>query len=353
MSFDNGLIDLRSDTVTHPTPAMREAMYRAEVGDDVNDEDPTVNRLQERAAALTGHEAALFVASGTMGNLLALQTHCARFARGVEIIAGNKSHIYLNETGGMAAVVGAQAYSVPNQPDGTLLLDDIEAAIRVEDPHHPRSRLVCLENTHNICGGVPLTPDYTEQVADLAHSRGLLVHIDGARIFNAAVAQGVDVKTLTAPADSVMFCLSKGLGAPIGSLLCGSKDFIYEAKRYRKMVGGAMRQVGVIAAAGNVALDSMIERLEDDHAIAKQLADSLRAMPDLVVEPNVPTNMIYFQLAPSAKVSDTELVTRMQARGIVMYGADAGRFRLVTHYWISAVDVAKVVGAFRDALSTE
>lgn len=353
MSFDNGLIDLRSDTVTHPTPAMREAMYRAEVGDDVCDEDPTVNRLQERAAALTGHEAALFVASGTMGNLLALQTHCARFARGVEVIAGNKSHIYLNETGGMAAVVGAQAYPLPNQADGTLLLDDIEAAIRVEDPHHPRTRLVCLENTHNLCGGVPLTPDYTEQVADLAHSRGLLLHIDGARIFNAAVAQGVDVKTLTAPADSVMFCLSKGLGAPIGSLLCGSQEFIYEAKRYRKMVGGAMRQVGVIAAAGNVALDSMIERLDDDHANAKQLAEGLRALPGLAVEPSVPTNMIYFRLAPSATLNEQTLVEQMQARGIVMYGADAGRFRLVTHYWVSAADVDKVVGAFREVLATD
>lgn len=353
MSFDNGLIDLRSDTVTQPTPAMREAMYRAEVGDDVCDEDPTVNQLQERAAALTGHAAALFVASGTMGNLLALQTHCARFARGVEVIAGNKSHIYLNETGGMAALVGAQAYPLPNQPDGTLLLDDIEAAIRVEDPHHPRTRLVCLENTHNLCGGVPLTPDYIEQVADLAHSRGLSLHIDGARIFNAAVVQGVDVKTLTAPADSVMFCLSKGLGAPVGSLLCGSQDFIYEAKRYRKMVGGGMRQVGIIAAAGHVALDNMIERLEDDHATARQLADGLRAIPALAVEPISPTNMVYFRLAPSATLSESALVERMKARGIVMYGSDAGRFRLVTHYWISAADVAKVVGAFQESLSPD
>jgi threonine aldolase len=250
----------------------------------------------------------------------------------------------------MAALVGAQASPIPNQPDGTLRLDDIANAIRMEDPHHPRTRLVCLENTQNQCGGAALTPAYTQQVADFAHSQGLLLHIDGARIFNAAVAQNVDVKTLAAPADSVTFCLSKGLGAPVGSVLCGSHDFIYEAKRYRKMVGGGMRQVGVIAAAGHVALDSMIERLDDDHTHARQLAEGLRTIPGLAVEAQVPTNMIYFSLTPAAKLSEAALVAEMHARGIVMYGADFGRFRLVTHYWVSATDVEKVVGALREVL---
>ena len=230
LSFDNGLIDLRSDTVTHPTPAMRAAMARAEVGDDVFGDDPTVNRLQEMAAALTGHEAGLFVASGTMANLVALLTHCER---GAEVIVGNNSHIYLNEVGGMAALGGVQACPIPNQPDGTLRLADVEASIRTEDVHHPRTRLICLENTQNICGGVVLTPEYTRRVAELAHARGLKLHVDGARIFNAAVALGVEARALAGAADSVMFCLSKGLCAPVGSVLCGPKDFIAEARRYR------------------------------------------------------------------------------------------------------------------------
>jgi threonine aldolase len=347
MSFDNGLIDLRSDTVTQPTPAMRAAMAAAEVGDDVFGDDPTVLRLQEKAAALTGHEAALFVASGTMGNLVALLTHCRR---GDEVILGNQSHIFLNEAGGLAALVGAQAFPIPNQPDGTLRLADIEAAIRMDDPHHPRTRLVCLENTQNLCGAVALTPEYTRQIADVAHSRGLQLHIDGARLFNAAVAQNVPASALAAPADSVMFCLSKGLGAPIGSMLCGSKAFIAEAVRARKLVGGGMRQVGVLAAAGLISLDSMIERLEDDHANARHLLNGLSALPGIEVDPASHTNMVYFRLAPSVALSEDALIEFMRARGIVLVGSDAGRFRLVTHCWIDADDVEKVASAFRAAL---
>jgi threonine aldolase len=347
MSFDNGLIDLRSDTVTQPTPAMRAAMANAEVGDDVFGDDPTVIRLQEMAAALTGHEAALFVASGTMGNLTALMTHCHR---GHEVIVGDKAHIFLNETGGMAAIVGAQAHTIPNQPDGTLRLADIESAIRAEDEHHPRTRLVCLENTQNQCGGVMLTPDYTRKAADLAHSRGLRLHLDGARIFNAAVAQGVGAKALTGPADSVMFCLSKGLGAPIGSLLCGPNDFIAEARRNRKQVGGGMRQVGVVAAAGIVALESMIERMEDDHANARRLAEGLRAIPAIEIEAEPQTNMLYFHLSPGTTVSESALAHRLGERGVVILGSDAGRFRLVTHCWITAADVDKAARAFREVL---
>ena len=351
MSFENGLIDLRSDTVTHPTPAMRKAMAEAEVGDDVFGDDPTVNRLQELAGALTGHEAGLFVASGTMANLVALLTHCA-LVRGAEVIVGDKSHTFLNETGGMAALGGIQPFPVPNQPDGTLRLGDIEAAIRTEDVHHPRTRLVCVENTQNLCGGACLTPEYTRQVADLAHAHGLTLHLDGARIFNAAVAQGVAAPALATPADSVMFCLSKGLSAPVGSVLCGSKDFIAEARRCRKMVGGGMRQAGVIAAAGIVALETMVERLEDDHANARRLADGLRAIPGLEVDPASPkTNMVYFNLASDLALSAAVVATRMRSHGIVLDAENSRRFRLVTHYCVSAADVGTVVAAFASVLN--
>jgi threonine aldolase len=349
MSFDNGLIDLRSDTVTHPTPAMRAAMAQAEVGDDVFGDDPTVNRLEEVAADLTGHAAGMFVASGSMGNLVALLTHAQR---GHEVIVGAKSHIYLNEQAGMAALGGLQAVPIPNQPDGTLRLEDIEASIRTEDVHHPRTRLVCLENTQNICGGVPLTAAYTRQVADLAHQRGLRLHLDGARLFNAAVAQGVSAADLAGPADSVMFCLSKALCAPVGSVLCGPTDFIAEARRYRKQVGGGMRQVGILAAAGLVALEHMIERLDDDHAHARQLAEGLGALPAIELDPQPPaSNMVYFNLAATAPLKPLELVSRLRERGIVLDSEGGRRFRLVTHFWVSSDDVRKVTGAFRELLA--
>ena len=349
MSFDNGLIDLRSDTVTKPTPQMRAAMASAEVGDDVFGDDPTVQRLEAMAAAATGQEAGLFVASGTMANLVALLTHCPR---GAEVIVGDKSHIFLNEVGGMAVVGGLQAFPIPNQPDGTLALDDIEAAIRSEDVHHPRTRLVCVENTQNICGGVALPAAYVQQAAALAHGRGLKLHVDGARLFNAAVALGVGAAELAGLADSVMFCLSKGLCAPIGSVLCGSGDFIAEARRNRKMVGGGMRQVGTIAAAGIVALESMVERLEDDHANARSLADGLRGIPGVELDPTPPqTNMVYFNLGRSAPVDPGELVRRVGEQGVLLDGDGSRRFRLVTHYWVTAADIDKTVAAVREALA--
>ena len=348
MSFDNGLIDLRSDTVTHPTPAMRAAMAAAEVGDDVYGDDPTVNRLQEMAAAMTGHADALFMASGTMANLVALLTHCPR---GTEAIVGNQSHMLLNEVGGMAGLGGVQACTVANQPDGTLSLDDIQANIRADDVHHPRTRLVCLENTQNICGGVPLTVEYVRAVAQLAHGRGLKLHIDGARLFNAAVAQGVSAAELAGPADSAMFCLSKGLCAPVGSMLCGSREFIAEARRYRKQVGGGLRQVGILAAAGIVGLESMVERLEDDHANARLLAEGLRDIPAIELEtPEPATNMVYLRLLPQAPCSAVELMQRVRPQGIVIDGDDSPKLRLVTHYWISAADVRKVLAALRQVL---
>ncbi len=342
-------IDLRSDTVTRPTPEMREAMAEADVGDDVYRDDPTVNRLEELAAEMLGKEAALFVPSGTMGNLTALLVHCQR---GDEVIVGSQSHIYLNEAGGMSALGGIQACPVQNQSDGTLALDDILASIRTEDVHHPITRLLCLENTQNICGGVALTADYTRQVGKLAHQNGLSLHIDGARIFNAAVAQNVSVKELVEPADTVMFCLSKGLAAPIGSMLVGTEKFIGRARHIRKMLGGGMRQVGVVAAAGIISLEKMTKRLGDDHARAKKLANGLREVKGLIVdEASLQTNMVYLNLTKDVTLSAQQVSRKMKESGVLVDAENARRFRLVTHYGIEDSGVEKTIAAFRDALS--
>jgi threonine aldolase len=342
-------IDLRSDTVTKPTPEMREAMAEAEVGDDVYGDDPTVNRLQEIAAEMMGKEDALFVPSGTMGNLLALLVHCQR---GDEVIVGNQSHIYLNEAGGMSALGGMQACPIQNQPDGTLALEDIRASIRTEDVHHPITRLVCLENTQNICGGVPLKPAYTRQVAEMAHQNNLLLHIDGARIFNAAVAQSVSVKDLVGPADSVMFCLSKGLVAPIGSLLVGTHNFIGRARHLRKMLGGGMRQVGIIAAAGIISLEQMVNRLGDDHIRAKKLSDGLRQVKGLVVDKDSPySNMVYLNLADDVTINSKRVSEKMREMGLLVDAENTRRFRLVTHYWIDDSAVERTISAFGEALN--
>ncbi|MEW6029938.1 MAG: low-specificity L-threonine aldolase [Chloroflexota bacterium] len=342
-------VDLRSDTVTRPTPEMRAAMANAEVGDDVYGDDPTVNRLQKMSADMLGKEDALFVASGTMGNLLALLVHCQR---GDEVIVGNLSHIYLNEAGGMSALGGIQPCPIPNQPDGTLAPDDILASIRTEDVHHPITRLVCLENTQNICGGIPLSAEYTRRVGELAHRNGLSLHIDGARIFNAAVAQNVFAKELAAPADSVMFCLSKGLSSPVGSMLAGTRKFIARARHLRKMLGGGMRQVGVLAAAGIVSLETMIERLDDDHTRARKLADGLKRVRGLVVDAGSPfTNMVYLNLSDEVALDAAQIVARMKERGILVDNESPRRFRLVTHCWIDDAGVEKVVRAFAELLA--
>lgn len=342
-------IDLRSDTVTQPTPEMREAMAEAEVGDDVYRDDPTLNRLEELAAEMLGKDAALFVPSGTMGNLLALLVHCQR---GDEVIVGNQSHIYLNEAAGMSALGGIQPCAVQNQKDGTLLLDDILASIRSEDVHHAITRLVCLENTQNICGGVPLTVEYTRAVGELAHGQSLSLHIDGARIFNAATALNIDVKTLVEPADSVMFCLSKGLVSPIGSMLVGSQKFIARARHLRKMLGGGMRQVGVIAAAGLISLQRMTKRLAEDHARARRLADGLRQISGVVVDAGSPsTNMVYMNLSEDVKLNAAQIVEQMKKYGILLDAENARRFRLVTHYWIDDAKIGKTVSAFREVLA--
>ena len=342
-------VDLRSDTVTRPTPEMREAMAEAEVGDDVFGDDPTVNQLEELAARMLGKEAALFVPSGTMGNLIALLVHCQR---GDEVIVGSRSHIYLNEAGGMSALGGIQPCPVQNQPDGTLALDDVLASIRTEDVHHPITRLVCLENTQNVCGGIPLSAVYTRQVGELAHDNNLLLHIDGARIFNAAVAQNISVQKLVEPADSVMFCLSKGLASPIGSLVLGTRKFITRARHIRKMLGGGMRQVGIVAAAGVISLEKMTKRLGDDHARAKEIADGLRQIKGLSVDPDSPyTNMVYLSISDEAGLNLYQIGEHLKKLGVLVDADNAKRLRLVTHYWIDEAAVDQAVSAFREVLN--
>ncbi len=341
-------IDLRSDTVTKPTPEMREAMAKAEVGDDVYGDDPTVNRLQEMAAEMTGHEAGLFVASGTMGNLAAVLAHCQR---GDEVILGREAHTYRYEAGGISVLGGVHSCQLPNQPDGSIALDDIEAAIRADDPHQPISRLIMLENTHNRCGGTYQSVEYTRQVVDFAHTRGLKVHLDGARVFNATVALGVPVKDLTAPVDSVTFCLSKGLSAPVGSVLCGSKEFIKKAHRARKLLGGGMRQAGVLAAAGIVALEKMASRLGEDHARARTLAEGLSENRGLILDAGTPaTNMVFMNLAEAVPLSAAEVADKMKERGVLVGVSGARRFRLVTHCWVDDASVEQAVAAFSDVL---
>jgi threonine aldolase len=341
-------VDLRSDTVTKPTPEMREAMAEAEVGDDVYMDDPTVNKLQERAAEMLGKEDAIFVPSGTMGNLLALLVHCQR---GDEVIVGDKSHIYINEAGGMSALGGIHPHPVRNQADGTLALDDIRASIQTEDVHHTITRLICIENTQNVCGGVPLSVEYTQQVGKIAKENNLLFHIDGARIFNAAAALNASVKDLVAPADSVMFCLSKGLASPVGSMLAGNKRFINRTRHLRKMLGGGMRQAGVLAAAGIISLEKMTKRLAEDHARAKKLSDGLKQIKGLVLDAGTAsTNMVYFDLKDEVQLSVDQIIEGMKKRGVLVDWAGPRRFRLVTHYWVDDAGVEKTIKAFSEVL---
>ncbi|MHC4168444.1 MAG: low-specificity L-threonine aldolase [Planctomycetota bacterium] len=337
-------VDLRSDTVTLPTAAMRQAICNAELGDDVFGEDPTTIRFEEMAAERMGKEAALLVASGTMGNLVCVLSHCGR---GEEVILGDQSHTFLYEAGGIAALGGVHPHTIPNQPDGTLRLEDIAGAIRADNVHFPRTRLVCLENTHNRCGGAALGPDYIEQVATLAHDRGLLLHLDGARVFNAAVALGVDVKELTRHVDSLSFCLSKGLSAPVGSMICGSKEFIAEARRIRKSVGGGMRQCGIIAAAGIEALENMTARLAEDHDNARRLAEGIAEIKGLAVElERVQTNIVFFDLVGET-LSPEQIVSQLADEGIKILQTGPSRLRAVTHHGISAEDIDVTLAALQ------
>lgn len=345
-------IDFRSDTVSHPTPKMREAMANAPVGDDVYGEDPTVLQLEAEAAELCGKEAGLFVTSGTQGNLVSLLVHCGR---GDEAIIGDKAHTFVYEAGGMAALGGVIPHTVPVQPDGTLRLDDITRAIRGDNVHFPRTKLISLENTQGTVGGMPISAEYTNQVAEIARSHGLKLHIDGARIFNAAAALNTTAKDLVAQADSMTFCLSKGLCAPVGSIIVGHKAFIKEAHRVRKMLGGGLRQVGVIAAAGLVAIREMIDRIPEDHANACALAEGLMTIPHISLDlSRVKTNFVMFDLLDSAPVTPDEFVERLQREHNILmrpYPGFKRTFRAVTHYWITPERVQTTIDAVRTLLA--
>ncbi len=328
-------IDLRSDTVTRPTPEMRAAMARADVGDDVYGEDPTVNRLEAMAAERTGQEAALFVASGTQGNLLGLLVHCER---GDEYIAGQQAHCYKFEGGGAAVLGSIQPQPVEMEPDGTLDLERVAAAVKPVDSHFARTRVLCLENTH---AGKVLPLDYLDRAERFARERGLGLHLDGARVFNAAVRLGTEVSTITGRFDTVSICLSKGLGAPAGSLLVGRRELVHEARRWRKVLGGGMRQAGILAAAGIHALDRHVERLAEDHENARRLAEGLAGLPGIFVDPHaVQTNMVFLS---SDGHTLAELRAYMEERSIRL--GNKSPLRIVLHLDVTAEDVDRVVDA--------
>lgn len=330
------LVDLRSDTVTRPTAAMRAAIAAAAVGDDVFGDDPTVNALQQRIATLLGFEAALFMPSGTASNLSALLAHCGR---GDEVLVGQLAHAYRYEGGGGAVLGGIQPQPITQQPDGTLDLAEVEAAVKPDDVHFARTRLLALENTWN---GNALPLGYLDDAIALARRHGLSTHLDGARLFNAAVASGVPASRLTRGFDSVSVCFSKGLGAPAGSALCGSRDFIDRARRIRKMTGGGMRQVGLLAAGALHALDHHIERLADDHALAKRLADGLAALPGLVVTPPQ-TNIVFAWLAEGDAARGAALLAHLQSRGVLATGLIGLRF--VTHLDVDEAGINRAIAA--------
>jgi threonine aldolase len=357
-----GPIDLRSDTVTRPTPEMRRAMAEAEVGDDVFGDDPTVIALEERAAELLGKEAGLFVASGSMGNLVAQMVH---LDRGEEVILGRASHIVVNEAAGHAVVVGASVQVLDEQPDGTMSLEDLRAAFRdPDDIHEPITGMVSIENTNMYAMGMPLTPAYTADVARIAHEGGVPLHVDGARFFNAVVALGVGPSDLAGPADTVSFCLSKGLSCPIGSVVVGTRDVVSQARRARKLLGGGMRQVGVLAAPGLIALRDgpagMIERLAEDHDNARHLAEALAEYPGIyspggTAQPQagpfdpdrVRTNIVVFRVDRPREA----FLAALAARGVLMLAYPGGQIRAVTHYGIERRDIEDTIRAVRESLA--
>jgi len=336
-------IDLRSDTVTLPTKEMREAISNAELGDDVFQEDPTINNLEKLAAKKFNKEAAIFLPSGTMANLVAVLTHCNR---GDEVILGDQSHTFLYEAGGISSFGGVHSRQLKNHNDGTIHLNDIKNAIRKKDVHFPPSRLICLENTHNRCFGMPLETNYVNEVVDIAKNNDMSVHVDGARIFNAAVATGSTVADLTKNVDSVSFCLSKGLSAPSGSLLCGDKNFIHRARFNRKALGGGMRQAGILAAAGVVAIDIMSAKIIEDHRNAKALAVGIAKIDGIIIETEkIKTNIIYFKL-DHPKINSESLLNIMSKKNIRFFELGPNWFRLVTHSGISKENIDYVISEF-------
>jgi threonine aldolase len=334
------IIDLRSDTVTLPTDEMRQAIAHAELGDDVFQEDPTVNELEQKSANIMGKEAAILVPSGTMGNLASILAHCAR---GTEIILGDKSHTCIYEGGGISTFGGVHSRQLPNEDDGTISIEKIKATIRTENDHFPKTSAISLENTHNMCFGTPLAIEYVNSVADISKENKIKLHIDGARIFNAAVALNVAVKDLVRNADSVTFCLSKGLAAPVGSVVCGSEEFIYQVRRNRKALGGGMRQAGILAAAGLLSLSLAETQIAEDHKNAHLLAKGISQINGLTIDlKKVQTNIVYFGLnAP--KLTGSQLVSKMESRGIKFFETNPNNFRLVTHYGITRDDIEKAL----------
>jgi threonine aldolase len=343
------IVDLRSDTLTLPTPAMREAMARAEVGDDVWGEDPTVQRLEATAAARLGKEAGLFVASGTMGNLVSVVAHTQA---GQEVVLDLDSHIYNYEVAGGTIVGNVQMRPVKTER-GFLTPEQVQEALRPANIHIPPTGLVCLENTHNRHGGTCSAPEQIAAVAAVAHAAGVPVHMDGARLFNAAVALEREPREFAQPVDSLTFCLSKGLGAPVGSVVCGSAAFIERAKRIRKMVGGGMRQAGILAAAGLISLERMVDRLAEDHVHARTLAEAVAAMPGLVVDlASVQTNIVIIRVdrgdRPRSTAAAEELVKGCAARKVKIHAMGPAAIRCVTHKDVDAEDIRRAVDAFRE-----
>jgi threonine aldolase len=341
------LIDLRSDTVTLPTPEMREAIARAELGDDVYGEDPTVNRLESMAASMMGKDAALLVPSGTMGNLAAMLTHCAR---GTKAIVGSQSHTNLYEAGGASALGGIVLTSIANTEDGELDTHELARELGTPaDDHFAQPSLVVIENTHNRCGGAPIKLSHMAEVSTATHRRKIPLHLDGARIFNAALALETTQKEIASSADTVSFCLSKGLGCPVGSILCGSREFIARAHRTRKVLGGGMRQAGIIAAAGIVALTTMVDRLAEDHQNARALAQGLALVAGLNVRPIANrTNMVVFDVDGDADASG-RFAAALKERDVLISPRDSTSFRAVTHHGISRADIDRVVAAAAQA----
>ncbi|MFN4033908.1 MAG: low-specificity L-threonine aldolase [Fimbriimonadales bacterium] len=333
------VIDLRSDTVTQPTPAMRRAMAEAEVGDDVLGDDPTVQRLEATAAARVGKEAGLFVPSGVMANLVSLMTLTGR---NEEVILGDQSHLYTAEVGGLGIFGNVFLHVLPNLPDGTIALETLQGAIR-NAVYTPKTRVISLENTHNRCGGAVLPMEYLRPVASLAQARGISLHLDGARIFNAAIALGVDAAEIAALFEVVNFCFSKGLGAPVGSIVCASQAFIQKARRTRRMLGGGMRQAGVIAAAALIALNTMVERLAEDHEHARILAEGLANIRGIRIDPSrVQTNIVIFEVDPATGWTSASLQAALKQSGVLL-SLSGTRLRAVTHYEIRRADIERAL----------
>jgi threonine aldolase len=342
----NRVIDLRSDTITLPSEPMRRAMYQAEVGDDVYVEDPTVVRLEQMMAERVGMEAGLFVTSGTQGNLVALLTHCPR---GAEVILEARAHIFYFEVGGLSALGGLIPVLVPGQR-GVLDPEAVRQHIRAENVHFPSTGLICLENTHNRAGGTITRPEQVRAIAQVAAEHGIPLHVDGARIMNAAVALGVHPSELTAGVDSISVCLSKGLGAPVGAVLCGSKQFIAAARKYRKMLGGGLRQVGVLAAAGIYALENNVERLAEDHQNARYLAEGLQQIPGLSIDmETVQTNIIAIDVSGTG-LTGPQVVQRLAAVGVKGGSPGPNTVRLVTHLNVNRDDCSEALARIQSAL---